>query len=185
MRSALALVACALVLGASLPARAQLSLGRRLAAPHASAPFQHGERASTPGRNDGPLVAGAVIALAVVAAGIGTSIYAFARIQEINADPLWDAYRASVPPGTRDACAVAAGDVEHGPPGAHAHARKVCAEGSMLEVLEGVSLVTALAALGVAVGLFVALGDGSKAPRLTLAPEFGRDHAGARLTLAF
>lgn len=181
MRTSICTLVCVATIAIAAPARAQLSLGRRLDAPRAT---ELPAPARAPAGDDSgtALLVGGAIAVAIAAIGIGAWAYAFARIQDINADPTWDAYRTSVPAGTSDVCVVAAGDTVYGPPGAHAHARGICDEGGTLEIVEWISLGTAIAASAIAAGLFVA-GDRASQPELTFAPVIGPGLAGASLTL--
>src|SRR5690606_5452275 len=125
--------------------------------------------------------------IALIAAGalsFGVTIYSWARIEAIESDSQFNAYRSGWPdPPPPDVCASAEAGVMNGPTDPRAVA-DLCSEASTLEVLQYVFLGVAVAAAGTgAVFLATGIGGGggeSESPSVSLLPSFGPE--GGRLT---
>lgn len=139
------------------------------------------------GGGGGPSINWAGIALiAAGALSFGVTIYSWARIEAIESDSQFQAYRMGWPdPPPSDVCASAAAGAMNASttvdPGAVAD---LCSEASTLEVLQYVFLGVAVAAVGTGtVFLITGIGGGggeSESPSVSLLPSFGPD--GGRLT---
>ena len=142
------------------------------------------ERTATGGESGGPSINWAGIALiAAGALSFGVTVYSWARIEAIESDSQFQAYRSGWPdPPPRDVCTSAERGVMNGmaDPGAVAD---LCSEASTLEVLQYVFLGVAVAAAGTgAVFLATGIGGGGsgESESVSLLPSFGPE--GGRLT---
>lgn len=144
------------------------------------------ERAASGGESEGPSINWAGIALiAAGAISFGVTVYSWARIEAIESDGQFQAYRSGwADPAPADVCVSAERGVMNGTSDPRAVA-DLCSEASTLEVLQYVFLGVAVAAAGTG-AVFLATGIGAggsgenEGPSVSLLPSFGPD--GGRLT---
>jgi hypothetical protein len=121
-----------------------------------------------------------VTLLSLAAATFGAAIYSWVRLADLDNDPLFYQYRASFPAGS-NACTFAA--EERGDLALAAHARDVCGEGNVLEVLQHVFWVSALALAGVGTTLVILDATASPAGTVEVLPSVTPESASLSVLL--